>query len=104
MTRNHIVKAGYNLDLAMIEGTPIEVWCGLRFVPTVTVGTSGRADIPGAPDCERCKKIVSSWRDWIRMKDEKNRLIREMRALEKLQRERIRDWSQDDERVPEMAP
>ena len=103
MILNHIVRSG-DIDLAMIEGTRIEVWCGLRFVPTVTVGTSGRAHVPGAPDCERCKTIVDTWREWIRLKDEKNRLIREMRAIEKLQEERRRERSEERERVPEMAP
>lgn len=55
MTVNHRVWPEYNIDLALIEGTEIETLCGERFVPTVTVGTSGGAHVPGAPICEDCE-------------------------------------------------
>lgn len=70
MTFNHHIWPEYDIDLAMIEGTEIEAICGQRFVPTVTVGTSGRAHVPGAAMCEMCEEI--------------KRLRREFGALERL--------------------
>ncbi|PRA83505.1 hypothetical protein CQ045_03795 [Microbacterium sp. MYb66] len=104
VTVNHMVKAGFDLNLAMIEGTPIEAWCGERFTPSVTVGTSGRADVPGAPHCDRCQEVVDNWRKFIRLKDEKNRLIREMRAVEKLQGTLQKQWRKERERSGNLAP
>lgn len=103
VTVNHMIKGGH-LTIAMIEGTEVAAWCGIRFVPEVQVGTSGRADAPGAPSCERCKEIVDNWREFIRLKDEKNRLLREMRAIEKLQVTLQKQWREERERSVTPAP
>jgi len=102
-TVNHKVKSSADLEIALIEGTPIKVWCGIEFVPHIRIGSSGRADEPSAPTCEQCDEVISDWRAWIRLKDEKNRLIREMRAIEKAQEQRQRQWREDRERIPEVA-
>lgn len=81
--RNHKVKPGMNLDIAIIEGTKIEVFCGMQFVPSVTVGTSGRADVPGAPDCEACQELYDITVKWNRLRRERNRINRELYSLEK---------------------
>lgn len=81
--RNHKVMPGTDLDIAIIEGTTIEAFCGMQFVPTVTVGTSGRADVPGAPDCEACLKLYDLTVQWNRLRHERNRINRELYALEK---------------------
>ena len=103
-TINHLVQNRPDLQLAMIEGTQVTAWCGIRFVPEVQVGTSGSAHAPGAPECDRCRDVVDTWREWIRLKDEKNRLVREMNALRKLQRTRLKEWQEERERVPELVP
>lgn len=81
--RNHKVKPGMNLDIAIIEGTKIEAFCGMQFVPTVTVGTSGRADVPGAPDCEACQELYHITVKWNRLRHERNRINRELYSIEK---------------------
>lgn len=83
MVTNHKVKPEYDIDLAVIEGAPIEAFCGVVFVPTVIVGTSGRATDPNAPDCDACEKLYTVTIEWNERRHEKNRLLREMRALEK---------------------
>lgn len=103
-TINHLIHRQGDLQLAMIEGTQVTAWCGIRFVPEVQVGTSGSAHAPGAPECDRCRDVVDTWREWIRLKDEKNRLVREMNALRKLQRTRLKEWQEKRERVPELVP
>lgn len=80
---NHTIRPEYNVQLAMIKGTEIVAFCGRRMIPTVQVGTSGRADRPGAPQCEACVEGERICFEWSRLKDEKNRLAREMRAMEK---------------------
>lgn len=101
-TTNHRVKSG-DLQLAMIEGTPIKTFCGDIFVPTVQVGTSGRADLPGAPNCDRCDEAIEVCRQWSRVKEEKNRLVREMRALEKLHKQLMVEYREKRENVPDPA-
>ena len=80
---NHKVIPGADLAIAIIEGTKIEVFCGLQFVPTVTVGTSGRADVPGAPDCEACQELYDITVEWNRLRHERNRINRELYSREK---------------------
>lgn len=72
-SENHVIR-GYDIELAMIEGTEIVAECGATFVPSVTVGTSGRADVPGAPLCDVCDELkallderrkLRIWRDWL---------------------------------------
>lgn len=89
MIVNHIIRSGHDLQLAMIEGTEVLTRCGIWFIPTVTVGTSGRADIPGNPQCADCDRALELLRQWSRLKDEKNRMLREMRTLERQHRELI---------------
>lgn len=103
-TINHKIRGGRDLQLAMIEGTPVSAWCGIRLVPEVQLGTSGRADVPGAPNCDRCKEIVDNWREFIRLKDEKNRLLRKMRVIEKLQRTLHKEWREERGRSTQPAP
>lgn len=82
---NHLIKSG-DITLAMIEGTKLKAFCGISFVPTVTPGTSGRADDPKSPMCPTCVEARDICLEWSRVKDEKNRLIREMRMLENAHR------------------
>lgn len=81
MTINHVVMPGVDLQLAMIEGHEVEAFCGVQFVPTVQVGTSGSAAAPGAPRCSRCDDLHDIALNWVRVKDERNRLNRELYAL-----------------------
>lgn len=98
--RNHTVKPGTNLDIAIIEGTKVEVFCGLQFVPTVTVGTSGRADIPGAPDCEACRELFDITLKWNRLRRKRNRINRELYSLEK-EHNRLREVERERVGTPE---
>lgn len=102
-TINHLVRSG-DLQIAMIEGTQILSWCGLRYVPEVWVGTSGSAASPDAPTCARCTDVVDDWREWILLKDEKNRLIREMNAIKRRQAIRVREWREERQRETELVP
>ncbi|MGL3150667.1 hypothetical protein ACSS7Z_09930 [Microbacterium sp. A82] len=88
---NHTIRPKYDIDLAIIEGTKVMAFCGDVFIPTVTPGTSGRADVPGARYCEACEESMTISEEWSRIKDEKNRLIREMRMLEKAHKSLIRE-------------
>lgn len=100
---NHIVRNG-NLQIAMIQGTQIRSWCGLRYVPEVWVGTSGSAAKPEAPTCERCLDVVAEWKEFIRLKDEQERLLLEMSAIKERQAARQDEWAAERDRVPELAP
>ncbi|GGH44990.1 hypothetical protein [Microbacterium album] len=90
---NHHVMPAFDITLAMIEGTKVQTYCGRSFVPTVQVGTSGRPDLPGAPDCRKCTELRELTVKWNRLRLEKNRLMREMRAVEKQYRHAVEDES-----------
>jgi hypothetical protein len=81
MLINHWVRK-QNLPLAMIEGTEIKTMCGETFVPEVIVGTSGKAHQPGAPLCSRCEGLFDIAKRWSRLKDERDRIEREMAELD----------------------
>ncbi len=80
---NHTIRPSFNIQIAVIEGTPVIAFCGKTFVPTVTVGTSGRATVPGAPNCPDCETAIDMSERFTQLRDEKNRITREMRALQR---------------------
>lgn len=88
MLINHRVLKS-KIQLAMIEGTQVRAVCGETFVPEVVVGTSGKAYQPGAPLCDRCEELLTISSRWSRLKDERDRIDREMAQLD-AERRRIR--------------
>lgn len=104
-TLNHRIRDEYDIELAMIEGTDIEALCGVRFIPSVTVGTSGQAYEPAAGICEICQEIfvVDAIREKLRR--EQDRIALEMRKLEE-ERERWRELARQEreqEEEPQLA-
>lgn len=98
---NHIIWPEYDIQLAMIEGTQIGAVCGLRFVPSVTVGTSGGAHVPGAAMCERCETIATIKEQSNRIADERDRLQRQLDDLNAAYRLILSEPATRDERVPQ---
>lgn len=101
---NHKIRPEYDVTLAMIEHTEVAAFCGEKMIPSVVPGTSGSAAVPGAPACETCEELLGiSWQ-WSRLKEEKNRLLREMRALEKAHRSVFREHRERTERKRSLEP
>lgn len=82
MSINHHIWPTFDINLAMIEGTEIEAICGQRFVPTVTVGTSGAAHVPGAAMCDMCEEIKRIRKEFAALEAARNSLQRQMDAIE----------------------
>ena len=101
MITNHRIWPEYDIDLAMIEGTQIGAVCGLRFVPSVTVGTSGGAHVPGAAMCERCETIATIKEQFNRIADERDRLQRQLDGLNAAYRLMLSETVTRDERAPQ---
>lgn len=92
MTLNHVIRREDDIQLAIIEGTEVEGLCGHRFVPTVTVGTSGGAHVPGAPMCSACETIDELLNDALNLRVRAGVLegtATKMRMLLKQERARI---------------
>jgi len=87
------------IDIGVIQGKEMLALCGERFVPSVRVGSSGRADEPEWPICDRCKSLVELKDEYHRAREERNRAVREMRRAEK----KFRDLRRSP-RVPDFAP
>lgn len=104
MTINHVVIPGVDLQLAMIEGIEVTAFCGVRFVPTVQVGTSGSAAAPGAPRCSRCDDLHDIAVRWSRLKDERNRLNRELYATTREYKKLRRVAREEREAAPVLEP
>ena len=51
---NHVTP---DLDLALIEGSEVTALCGVRFLPTLRVGSGGRADEPAFTMCPECLRV-----------------------------------------------
>lgn len=101
---NHVVIPGVDLQIAMIEGSEVTAFCGVRFVPTVQVGTSGSAAAPGAPWCSSCDDLHDIALRWSRLKDERNRLNRELYALNREYRRLRRVAREEREATPVLEP
>lgn len=66
MKRNHVIPDA-DIQLAVIEGTPVKALCGEVFTATVQVGTSGSAADPTAGLCARCDRIRSLEREYAKV-------------------------------------
>ncbi|MDZ8275674.1 hypothetical protein R2Q81_06875 [Microbacterium aquimaris] len=58
------------IDVGIITGALQRALCGEEFVPKVTVGSSGRADVRGARSCPNCEAIIDKWKQMKKLKDE----------------------------------
>ena len=72
---NHRMAADA-IDIGIITGTAQRALCGVRFVPVVHVGSSGRADVKGAKMCPDCDEIRDTWRQIKKLQD---KLLRKFR-------------------------
>ncbi|MDQ1130676.1 hypothetical protein [Microbacterium sp. SORGH_AS_0888] len=88
-TVNHRIRPGYDVTLAMIEGTEVRSLCAISFVPTVQVGTSGLATDPTAPDCPECQDLYDITREAWEAKKRRNAANRDLYAAKKRYRERV---------------
>lgn len=100
---NHTIRPAFDIELAIIEGSEVVGFCGHRFVPTVIVGTSGRADDPSAPHCQNCRDAIDICERWSRLTDEQARITAEMEQLEQAHRDLVRGVRERRE-VPYEAP
>lgn len=103
MTINHLIKPECDLNLAMIEGTPVEGLCGVTFTPSVQMGTSGRADVPTAPICDHCETAKDISEKWSRLADERELIQHEMDALNAEHRVLRRMWRKERETAREVV-
>ncbi|MGF3057107.1 hypothetical protein [Microbacterium sp. YY-01] len=82
MTLNHLIPPDSQLQLALIEGTEVEALCGHRFTPTLTVGSSGRADVPGAAWCDACDQTAELRKKYELLAELRTNLRENMNAIE----------------------
>lgn len=98
--RNHRIPPEFDVQLAMIEGTPVTAYCGISFTPHVQVGTSGRATAPGAPTCERCLTAEDLHERWSRLADQRDDIEHEMDMLNAQHRALQVQWREERETAP----
>lgn len=99
---NHIILPAHDVTLAVLEGTPVEAFCGEVFVPTVIPGTSGQFFEPNGDQCEPCEESQRLTVEWNRLRHEKNRLLREMNAISTAYKNARREWREQREKAPEL--
>lgn len=80
---NHIVMSKADLDIALITGEKIWTLCDKFIKPTLRVGSGGLADRPGWSKCPRCRRVADLLRERAALRNEINRMRREMYSIEK---------------------
>lgn len=74
---NHMVPQK-DLDTAVILGGAVTAKCGERFEPSLRVGSGGRTDELGWDTCPDCQDIADLEERWRKLRDDRDRLEREM--------------------------
>nr|WP_231370909.1 DUF3039 domain-containing protein [Microbacterium sp. 11MF] len=72
------------IDTALISGETIRALCGERFVPSLRVGSGGKADAPGAVICAECEGLHDLMGDLKDLRDERDILNRRISDAERL--------------------
>ena len=81
---NHIpLEKSAAIQIALIEGTKITAFCMIKFVPALRVGSGGKIDEPAWPMCPRCQRVKDVLIARRKLRDEVNRLNRELRPIQK---------------------